>query len=1082
MLLQKDHTKICAGYEPIPGYRVQSLLGRGGFGEVWKCEAPGGLQKAIKFVHGAMDQDRAARELKSLNRIKTVQHPFLLTLERFDFVDDRLVIVTELADQSLEEEFVRHQTRGSCGIPRDQLLNHLSDAAEALDHLHQRYGLQHLDVKPGNLLLVGDHAKVADFGLLKDLKDVDCSIVGGLTPVYAPPELFDGRPAMNSDQYSLAVMFQELLTGVRPFSGRTIAQLATQHVHSAPNLNPLLPSDRPIIARALEKNPDRRFGSCREFISALRQAADRSVRSSGNVGSGSVGSASVGGGGIDAVRRNGDTSLGEFSAAARAPVAKVNDLPSLNVGDGVQRGGVTQHALVVSLGGLGAECLAALAEKVNQNSAACPLVLHGILIDTDPGAVRTIDFMQLADDRSKLRTLCVPLKKPQQYRELRSKRFRSISRRWIYNVPRSGSTEGLRPLGRLALLDNSERVESLLLSSVQQLADVKGDHTPSVYVVGTLDGGTASGMVLDVMHLLRDVLDRSGLENAVVRPLLATGSLQPDAQRALAGHNAACALAEMRHLINIANGYPGEEAVGWPCVPAARSPLADAYVVASGQPGDASPSPAETLSAYIWADSTYAGSILAAARLDAQEPALDRMLSPSLRSVGIVYLGNPRTIEESFYAPSVVRRLLTIWTGEDRAADDSTSVISTQLVKRFQMTSSAILEYCLGQWPSECSERVEALDQWLATLEPTVLADPALFNGSLRELAHSTLGSFEQQSQVADVVGLRRDLAARLTDRRLDLHRVLTVTENMIELIKSHQSQLNDRLVSEPVGPERADLSLSREIALLSEQWLWRAVCKNVRQIFTRLLMEVEAIRSDLVEQIQLFRRCVAGLTDRLQEQGLDSWQAATRSWKDRAEEVVRRLHQSAVVPLLAQPVTDHRAKIGSVSRDSVLQYMIGKAVAHLDETAGNSTGLGKQFDTSADSARWSRETRRWSRETRQVAVSATSEISFQPRDWTSIIAAALRAVRPVLLDCGGSQRMLLVVSSEEERAELEPKVKAVHKGPLTSVVIGGADTALICEAQGINLNDLRARIMVATGGREDVLSRLHSRCDIDWS
>ncbi|MEM9588884.1 MAG: serine/threonine-protein kinase, partial [Planctomycetota bacterium] len=248
--------KIAPGYEPITGYVLEKPIGRGGYGEVWQCNAPGGLKKAVKFVFGGSDDTRGSRELKSLERIKGVHHPFLLTLERFGVVDDRLVIVTELADGSLEDIYNRHRDRGSCGIPRKALLKYLHDAADALDYLHSRFQLQHLDIKPGNLLLVGGHVKVGDFGLLKDLREADCSVVGGLTPLYAPPELFDGKPSLNSDQYSLAVMYQELLTGSRPFSGRTIAQLATQHVHGTPDLNPLPAADRPIVARALEKNPE----------------------------------------------------------------------------------------------------------------------------------------------------------------------------------------------------------------------------------------------------------------------------------------------------------------------------------------------------------------------------------------------------------------------------------------------------------------------------------------------------------------------------------------------------------------------------------------------------------------------------------------------------------------------------------------------------------------------------------------------------------------------------------------------------------------------------------------------------------
>ena len=75
-------TSIQAGFEPIPGYVLREKLGAGGYGEVWLADAPGGLKKAIKFVHGNIDEDRASNELKSLQRIRQVNHPFILSLER----------------------------------------------------------------------------------------------------------------------------------------------------------------------------------------------------------------------------------------------------------------------------------------------------------------------------------------------------------------------------------------------------------------------------------------------------------------------------------------------------------------------------------------------------------------------------------------------------------------------------------------------------------------------------------------------------------------------------------------------------------------------------------------------------------------------------------------------------------------------------------------------------------------------------------------------------------------------------------------------------------------------------------------
>src|SRR3954453_17485612 len=76
--------------EPIPGYRLLEPLGKGGFGEVWKCEAPGGLVKAVKFVQAAEDdclhreRCNAEQELRSFNLIKTIRHPYILSVDRVE--------------------------------------------------------------------------------------------------------------------------------------------------------------------------------------------------------------------------------------------------------------------------------------------------------------------------------------------------------------------------------------------------------------------------------------------------------------------------------------------------------------------------------------------------------------------------------------------------------------------------------------------------------------------------------------------------------------------------------------------------------------------------------------------------------------------------------------------------------------------------------------------------------------------------------------------------------------------------------------------------------------------------------------
>jgi serine/threonine protein kinase len=540
--------------EPIPGYKLIERLGGGGFGEVWKAEAPGGLLKAIKFVYGDMqtmgeESQRADQELKAMKRVTSVRHPYILSLERFDIIEGRLLIVMELADRNLWDRFKECRTQGLPGIPRDELLNYLQETAEALDLMNSQYQLQHLDIKPQNLFLVQNHIKVADFGLVKDLQDrMAATITGGVTPVYAAPETFDGWVSRFCDQYSLAIVYQELLTGQRPFSGNNVHQLVMQHVQGQPNLDLLSPEDQAVVGRALAKNPDERYPSCMDLVKALRsQGAEKvtagappappaatpledlpeplpgSTPESGGISAAEM-STKVGPPVLPSVPGLGPPHRPDSEAALLKKEGAIS-APDMVVPEVLSEGQLVP-ALVVGLGQMGLAALKQLADELRDrfgSLAALPQI-RLLYLDTDPNGFTPEPSGKTVLTRREI--LVARLNRAAHYLHPRPGRPRIDT--WfdinmLYRIRRNPVTGGLRALGRLAFFGNYRTIAlrlqvelkactnpAAMATATQKTGLGPRSNQPLVFVVTSLAGGTGSGMFLDLAYVARQQLHKLG--------------------------------------------------------------------------------------------------------------------------------------------------------------------------------------------------------------------------------------------------------------------------------------------------------------------------------------------------------------------------------------------------------------------------------------------------------------------------------------------------------------------------------------------------------------------------------------------
>lgn len=276
----------------IGRYRLLRLIGRGATGVVYLAQDQRiARQVALKIVHNEQISGEALAEVTRLfhheaQTIAMLNHPNILPL--FDFGDELVdgltytYLVTPFCEEGSLSSWLR-QKNGNLLLPPRDVQSIVVQAANALDHAHDRK-IVHRDVKPSNFLVrsrkdapTRPDIMLADFGIAYiSQATVQASKTIRGTPMYMAPEQWSGNPVIATDQYALAAMTYELLTGHPPFHG-TQEQIMYHHLMIQPTApsaenTRLTPAIDMVVLRALAKKPEERFPSIQDFSLAFQQA------------------------------------------------------------------------------------------------------------------------------------------------------------------------------------------------------------------------------------------------------------------------------------------------------------------------------------------------------------------------------------------------------------------------------------------------------------------------------------------------------------------------------------------------------------------------------------------------------------------------------------------------------------------------------------------------------------------------------------------------------------------------------------------------------------------------------------------
>jgi serine/threonine-protein kinase len=271
----------------IGRYKIVRELGRGAMGVVYHAIDPNiGRPVAIKTIQLASvrnpgEQERLRERLfREARSAGILSHPSIVTIYDVEQQDDLAFIAMEYVDGPTLDQILSAPRP----IDPERMFRLLTQTAGALDYAHQK-GIVHRDIKPANIMIATDGiAKITDFGIAKITTSEQLTMTGSIvgTPHYMSPEQVQGQPVDGrSDQFSLAVIAYEMLTGEKPYAGEHLTTVVYKIVAEEPrpprSLNSTLTGPiEDAVCKGLAKKPGDRYATCLDFVRSLERACSAS--------------------------------------------------------------------------------------------------------------------------------------------------------------------------------------------------------------------------------------------------------------------------------------------------------------------------------------------------------------------------------------------------------------------------------------------------------------------------------------------------------------------------------------------------------------------------------------------------------------------------------------------------------------------------------------------------------------------------------------------------------------------------------------------------------------------------------------